>query len=58
MVWLESQIVVERDNATLASSSVLTKMAFDAVPNMNVKGSATRRAAKDFSKYVKALFGE
>ena len=33
-------------------------MAFDAIPNMGVKGSATRKAAQAFTKAIKGLFGD
>lgn len=60
-IWLvsfESDIIVERENSRLASQVLLTKMALDAIPNMGVKGSATRKAAQAFTKAIKGLFGE
>lgn len=60
-IWLvsfEADMVAERENSRLASHVLLTKMAFDAIPNMGVKGSATRKAAQAFTKAVKGLFGE
>lgn len=58
MVSFEAEFLVERENSRLASQVLLTKMALDAIPNMGVKGSATRKAAQDFTKAIKGLFGE
>jgi len=54
----EAEFVVERKNADLASKVLLTKMAMDAIPNMGIKGAATRKAAQTFAKQMKALIGE
>ena len=51
-------MLAERENSRLASQVLLTKMALDAIPNMGVKGSATRKAAQAFTKAIKGLFGE
>ncbi len=58
MVSFEADLQVQRENARLASQVLLTKMAFDAIPNMGVKGSATRKAAQAFTKAIKGLFGD
>jgi len=60
-IWLvsfEANLQVERENSRMASQVLLTKMAFDAIPNMGVKGSATRKAAQAFTKAIKGMFGE
>jgi hypothetical protein len=60
-IWLvafEADFLVDRENSRLASQVLLTKMAFDAIPNMGVKGSATRKAAQAFTKAIKGLLGE
>lgn len=58
MIAFEADFIVERENSRLGSHVLLTKMAFDAIPNMGVKGTATRKAAQAFTKAIKGLFGE
>lgn len=60
-IWLvafEADLQVVRENSRIASQVLLTKMAFDAIPNMGVKGTATQKAAKAFTKAIKDLYGE
>ncbi len=47
--------MVNRINAQMATEITLLQMALSSIPNMSVKGSATKRAAKDLHKLLKGM---
>lgn len=54
-VSAEAGIVVRRLNAQMATEISLLQMALSSIPNMSVKASATKKAAKELQKQLKGL---
>lgn len=54
-VSAEAGIVVRRLNAQLATEISFLQMALSTMPNMSVKASATKNAAKELQKQLKGL---
>lgn len=55
MVFAEAEFVVRRLNAQMASEIALLQLALSSVPNMSVKASATKKAAKELTDRIKGL---
>ena len=55
MVFAEAEHVVRRINAQMASEISLLQLALSSIPNMSVKPSGTKKAAKELTKVLKGL---
>lgn len=55
MVFAEASYVVSRINAHMAMETGLLQMALSSVPNMSVKANATKKAAAELVKMLKAM---
>jgi hypothetical protein len=55
MVSAEAEIVVSRLNAQMATQISLMQMTLSSIPNMSVKPSATKNAAKQLMNQLKGL---
>jgi hypothetical protein len=58
LLWVESQIVVERENASFATTAMLVRMAISSIPSPHFTKQANKTNAKAFDKQIKALIGE
>lgn len=55
MVFVEAGIVAKRIGVQLAAQISLMQMALSSVPNVNVKHTGTKRAAKDLGDLLKEM---
>ena len=55
MVSAEAKYVVSRINAQMAAETGLLQMALSSIPNMGVKSAATKKAAAELVKTLKAM---
>lgn len=55
MVFAEASYVVSRINTHMATQTGLLQMALSSVPNMGVKPAATKKAAAELVKILKAM---
>ncbi|WP_139789140.1 hypothetical protein [Manganibacter manganicus] len=53
----EASLVVKRIDAQMATQISLMQMALSSIPNMSVKESFTKKAAKTLTKYLKDMIG-
>ncbi|QPC91450.1 hypothetical protein [Mesorhizobium sp. INR15] len=54
-VFEEASFVVKRINAHMAMQTSLLQMALSTIPNMSVKDSARKTAARELSKHLKGM---
>jgi hypothetical protein len=56
MVFAEAEHVVRRINAHMATQASLLQMALSTIPNMSVKPTGTKSAAKTFADLLKGMW--
>lgn len=55
MVFAEASYVISRLNTHMAMETGLLQMALSSIPNMSVKPAATKKAATELVKTLKAM---